>query len=162
MRIPGVRIPGVRIPSVRIPGVRQLTVLVAAVLGLSAGLTACGPAGIPGTPRQVDPVIGVAERATLGTVLTADGQTVYRYTKDGPGRSSCHGQCAQDWPPVIVTRHPDTQGEVPGRLGTLKRDDGRRQLTYNDVPLYLYIEDSPRSADANGQDVDHEWFVLHP
>jgi len=117
---------------------------------------------MPHDPRQVDPVIGVAERAKLGTVLTADGQTVYLYTKDLPGQTRCYGQCAQDWPPVIVTRHPDTRGDLPGRLGIVKRDDGRRQLTYNDVPVYLYIEDSPRSVDANGQDVDHEWFVVHP
>ena len=141
---------------------RKHAALLPALLGLSAWLTACAPAPTTGAPRQVDPVIGVAERATLGTVLTADGQTVYRYTKDAPDLTRCYGQCAQDWPPVIVTRHPDTQGGVSGRIGTVKREDGRRQLTYDGVPLYLYIEDAPRSADANGEDVDHEWFVVHP
>ena len=42
------------------------------------------------------------------------------------------------------------------------REDGRRQLTYNDVPIYLYIEDAPSSDDANGQNVDREWYVVHP
>ncbi len=137
---------------------RQLGMLFAVVVVLGA----CAPAAIPHQARQVDPVLGVAERGALGTVLTADGQTVYLYTKDTPGETHCYGQCAQDWPPLIVTRHPEVRGPLPGRLGTTKRDDGRRQLTYNDVPIYLYIEDAPSSDDANGQNVDHEWFVVHP
>lgn len=137
---------------------RELGVVIAVVVGLAA----CAPAGLPHEPRQIDPVLGVADRGALGTVLTADGQTVYLYTKDAPRETRCFGQCAQDWPPLIVTRHPDARGDFPGRLGTVKRDDGRRQLTYNDVPIYLYIEDAPRSDDANGQNVDHEWYVVHP
>lgn len=140
------------------PAVRQLGVVIALVLGLAA----CAPTAIPTDQRQVDPILALAERGKLGTVLTADGQSVYLYTKDAPGKTRCSGQCAQDWPPVIVTRHPDTRGDLPGKLGSVRREDGRRQLTYNDVPVYLYIEDAPRSDDANGQDVDHEWYVVHP
>ncbi|HEY8655970.1 MAG TPA: hypothetical protein VIN34_04480 [Candidatus Limnocylindria bacterium] len=131
-------------------------------IALAIGLAACAPAPLPRDARQIDPIIATAERGTLGTVLTADGQTVYLFTKDAPGRTRCVDRCAQDWPPIIVTRHPDARGDLPGRLGTTKRDDGRRQLTYNEVPLYLYTEDAPHSADANGQDVDHEWYVVHP
>ena len=132
------------------------------LLGLALAATACAPAALPKESRQIDPILGTAERGKLGTVLTADGQTLYLFTKDRPGETRCVEQCAQIWPPVIVTRHPDTRGDVPGKLGTTKRDDGRRQLTYNDVPVYLYIEDAPHSDDANGQDVDHEWYVLKP
>jgi len=132
------------------------------ILALALALTACAPAALPKESRQVDPILGTAERGKLGTVLTADGQTVYLFTKDRPGETRCIDRCAQDWPPVIVTRHPDTRGDIPGKVGTTKRADGRRQLTYNDVPVYLYIEDAPHSDDANGQDVDHEWYVLKP
>lgn len=132
------------------------------VLTLALALTACAPVGLPREPRQIDPILGSAERGKLGTVLTADGQTVYLYTKDLPRQTSCYGLCAQTWPPIIVTKHPDVRGDIPGKLGTVIREDGRRQLTYNDVPLYLYIEDAPHSDDANGQDVDHEWYVLRP
>ena len=137
---------------------RQLGSIIALVIGL----TACAPAALPKEARQIDPVLATAERGKLGTVLTADGQTLYLFTKDVPGQTRCVDRCAQDWPPLIVTRHPDARGDVPGKLGTLKRDDGRRQLTYNGVPVYLYIEDAPHSDDANGQDVDHEWYVMHP
>lgn len=143
------------------PRVPQLMRHVFVVPALVLALTACAPT-LPRQSRQVDPIIGTSERGKLGTVLTADGQTLYLYTKDRPGETRCVERCAQDWPPVIVTRHPDTTGAVRGKLGTVKRDDGRRQLTYNDVPVYLYIEDAPHSDDANGQDVDHEWYVLKP
>ena len=107
-------------------------------------------------------MLGTAARGALGMVLTADGQTVYLYTKDVPRETRCYGDCAQIWPPIIVTRHPDVRGDLPGKLGTVIREDGRRQLTYNDVPIYLYIEDAPSSDDANGQNVDREWYVVHP
>lgn len=131
------------------------------LIALALVLAACAPA-LPSAPRQIDPIVAPAERGALGTVLTADGQTLYRFTRDRPGESRCVDRCAQDWPPVIVTRHPDTRGDLPGRFGSSRRDDGRRQLTYDGVPLYLYIEDAPQSDDANGQDVDHEWYVIHP
>ncbi|GAC1699204.1 MAG: hypothetical protein NVS9B6_10670 [Candidatus Limnocylindrales bacterium] len=140
------------------PVMRSSGVLLALVLAL----TACAPAALPKESRQVDPILGTAERGKLGTVLTADGQTVYLFAKDKPGETRCFDQCAQTWPPIIVTRHPETRGAIQGKLGTVKRDDGRRQLTYNDLPVYLYIEDAPHSEDANGQDVDHEWYVLKP
>ena len=148
-----------RTRSPRVPPVMRH---IAVVLALALTLTACAPGARPTASRQVDPILGSAERGKLGTVLTADGQTVYLFTKDKPGETRCVDQCAQVWPPIIVTRHPDTRGDIPGKLGTVKRDDGRRQLTYNDVPVYLYIEDAPHSDDANGQDVDHEWYVLKP
>lgn len=137
---------------------RAFGVLLALVLAASA----CAPAAGPKESRQVDPILSTAERGTLGTVLTADEQTVYLFTKDKPNETRCFDRCAETWPPIIVTRRPEIRGAIPGKLGTVKRDDGRRQLTYNDAPLYLYIEDAPHSDDANGQDVDHEWYVLKP
>jgi len=125
-------------------------------------LAACADTTIPHDPRQTDPVIGTAPRGPLGTVLTADGMTVYRYTVDGPRRSACYEVCAMNWPPVLVTRTPTVAGSIPGRFGSIVRTDGHRQLTYHDVPLYLYIEDPPRTDQANGQDVDHQWFVVRP
>jgi predicted lipoprotein with Yx(FWY)xxD motif len=131
-------------------------VLAALVLGACADLT------IPNTPRATDPVIGVAPREKLGNVMTADAMTVYVYTKDRPRETVCYEICAMNWPPLLVTRTPAIAGSFPGRFGSVTRRDGAKQLTYNELPLYLYIEDPPRTDQANGQDVDHEWFVVHP
>ena len=136
---------------------RLFVVLVAAVL-----LAACADSTIPKHPRTTDPVIGLAPRETLGTVLTADGMTVYVYTKDTPRQTVCYDICAMNWPALLVTRTPTFAASLPGRFGSVTRADGAKQLTYNDLPLYLYIEDPPGTDQANGQDVDHEWFVVHP
>ena len=125
-------------------------------------LAMCADTTVPHNPRQTDPVIGTAPRGPLGTVLTADGMTVYLYAVDRPGQSACYDICAMNWPPLVVTRTPTLAASFGGRFRSAVRTDGRRQLTYNDVPLYLYIEDPPGTDQANGQDVDHQWFVVHP
>jgi predicted lipoprotein with Yx(FWY)xxD motif len=133
------------------------------VLALALLLTAsCVDVSIPKDPRTTDPVIGVAPREKLGTVMTADGMTVYLYTKDRPHQTVCYDICAMNWPPLLVTHTPTLSASCPGRFGSVTRKDGAKQLTYNDLPLYLYIEDPPRTDQANGQDVDNEWFVVHP
>ena len=39
---------------------------------------------------------------------------------------------------------------LPGRIGTITRTDGSRQLTYNGHPLYTYIGDTaPGQARGN-------------
>lgn len=125
-------------------------------------VASCADTTVPKAPRTTDPVLGVASRGTLGDVITADGMTVYLYTRDGSGASVCYEICAMDWPPLLVTHTPALGAALPGRLGSVARRDGRKQLTYEGRPLYVYIEDPPGTDQANGQDVDHEWFVVHP
>ena len=39
----------------------------------------------------------------LGAFLTdASGMTLYTFTKDEPGKTNCYGQCATNWPPLIL------------------------------------------------------------
>jgi predicted lipoprotein with Yx(FWY)xxD motif len=107
-------------------------------------------------------VLGVAARETLGNTITADRMTVYVYTLDKPGESVCYDICAMNWPPLLVTHTPALAASFPGRLASTTRRDGAKQLTYNGQPLYLYIEDPPNTDQANGQNVDQQWFVAKP
>ena len=135
---------------------------IAAIL-LAGLLASCASAAIPSQPRTTDPVIGVAARGALGDVLTADGMTVYVYTKDLPRQTVCYDLCAMNWPPIQVTHTPTLGHAFPGNaFGSVTRKDGSRQLTYKNLPLYRYIEDPPGTDQANGQDVDHEWYVVKP
>ena len=129
---------------------------------LALVLASCASATIPKQPRYADPLIGIGAREKLGNVITADGMTVYAYTKDKPRETVCYDICAMNWPPLTVTHTPSLAASFPGRFGSVTRKDGARQLTYNDVPLYLYIEDLPGTDQTNGQDVDHEWFIVKP
>jgi len=126
-------------------------------------IAACGSTAIPKQPRTTDPVIGIAAREELGEVMTADGMTVYVYTKDRPRQTVCYDICAMNWPPLLVTHTPTLSQPFPGgTFGSVIRQDGSKQLTYKNLPLYLYIEDPPGTDQANGQGVDQEWFVVKP
>jgi predicted lipoprotein with Yx(FWY)xxD motif len=125
-------------------------------------ICACTDTTIPRDPRTTDPVLGVAPRDKLGSVMTADNMTVYVYTKDSPRETVCYDICAMNWPPLLVTHTPTLAASFPGRFASVTRNDGTKQCTYNGQPLYLYIEDPPGTDQANGQNVDNEWFVVHP
>jgi predicted lipoprotein with Yx(FWY)xxD motif len=59
------------------------------------------------------------------------------------GRSACTGACAEAWPLYIVSgRLRAGTGVKRARLGTIRRPDGSRQLTYAGRPLYYYVGDS--------------------
>ena len=81
---------------------------------LALVLAACTSTAIPAHPRTTDPVIGVAPRDKLGDVLTADGMTVYVYTKDRPRETVCYDICAMNWPPLLVTHTPTLGHSFPG------------------------------------------------
>src|SRR6266566_196612 len=88
---------------------------------------------------------------TIGgaTVLTnAQGFTLYWFAPDTPAVSKCYGSCAAYWLPVTGTAAASPG--LPGRIGTITRTGGARQLTYNGHPLYTYIGDStPGQAKGN-------------
>ena len=102
---------------------------------------------------------------SVGTVLVAgsNGMTVYTFTQDvkDSGKSACTGQCSTIWPALTVAdgATPSAGSGVTGKLGTIKRDDGKSQVTYNGLPLYFFHNDSA-PGDANG--VYDMWEVVKP
>lgn len=83
-----------------------------------------------------------------GTVLVdGRGLPLYVFTADRGRRSRCAGACAAAWP-VTVARGPvRAAGNARGALlGTTRRADGRRQVTYRGRPLYTYHADRPGVA----------------
>jgi predicted lipoprotein with Yx(FWY)xxD motif len=88
------------------------------------------------------------------------------FTRDTRGGASrCYGACAAAWP-VYFTKGQLRAGEGVRRslIGTTRRRDGRRQLTYNGWPLYYYVGDrSPGQVLC--QNVDEfggTWLVVRP
>lgn len=107
-----------------------------------------------------------SETTTAGKVLAnPHGMTVYYYTVDKPGSgaSACTGTCAMDWPPVIApVRIPDAMMMLlpgAGKIGTVIRPGGVRQVTLNGYPLYRYSDDkAPGQAKGNGE--GGVWHVI--
>jgi predicted lipoprotein with Yx(FWY)xxD motif len=52
------------------------------------------------------------------------------------------------------------EGVDPAKLGTIKRKDGKLQVTYNGMPLYLWVNDKA-PGDTTGQNVNGVWFVVN-
>lgn len=120
------------------------------------------------TPSSSTPssaaVVTVATVGSHGAVLVnAKGFTLYTYTPDGTGPSTCTGACAKAWPPLTLpagttTPYGGTSVQA-GDLGTVTRSDGTLQVTYQKKPLYTFAGDTA-PGQANGQGVGGVWFVV--
>jgi predicted lipoprotein with Yx(FWY)xxD motif len=95
----------------------------------------------------------------LGDILVdVDGNTVYLYTPDEQGESTCYDACEEAWPVVgEVTVVGDGLDE--SLLGTTTRTDGVVQATYNSWPLYYFANDTA-PGDTAGQGVSDVWYVV--
>src|SRR5439155_8529020 len=70
------------------------------------------------------------------------GFALYAFTRDPRDRSVCRGACAAAWPPYVIRTPPRADAGVESSLlGTVRRSDGRLQVTYARRPLYYYVGD---------------------
>ncbi|WIX80344.1 SCO0930 family lipoprotein [Amycolatopsis carbonis] len=100
----------------------------------------------------------------VGAAVTdQDGFTLYLFTKDSkkPSKSTCDGDCAKLWPPVLTTGDVALDGIDAKLLGSVKRADGTTQATLGGWPLYRYSKDTA-PGQANGMGVKGTWFVIEP
>jgi predicted lipoprotein with Yx(FWY)xxD motif len=99
----------------------------------------------------------------IPTVVGPDGRTLYWFAHDHDGEPTCYDQCAEEWPPLTVEAGIDvtTSDGVQGTVGTVAREDGSLQVTYNGWPQYYYHEDTG-PGQANGQGEGDVWFATPP
>lgn len=131
----------------------------------SAGTTtdqpATGESG-GGTAESLPYTVAVTTHPQHGVILTdAAGMTLYLFTQDEAGESTCYDDCAAAWPPLTVEGSPTVPDGLPGEVGTTERDDGSAQVTYEGTPLY-YWQGDEQPGDATGHGVNDVWFVVHP
>ena len=103
---------------------------------------------------------------SLGTVLTdGKGLTVYLFEADTTTKPTCYGACATVWPPLLTTGAPVAgSGAKTSLLGTVKRTDGKLQVTYAGHPLY-YFAGHTTAGDVSGQGVNSfgaHWDAVRP
>ncbi len=97
----------------------------------------------------------------FGAILaTPKKQALYYWSveKRAGGKIRCTGSCARAWPPLYA------QGSVPkrvsgikGTFGKIRRPDGKRQVTFNGLPVYTYAHERPTQVLCNNVD---GWFVV--
>ena len=128
----------------------------ALLLAACAPQTGAGSAG-PSTGGGIE--ITVSHTGAGDALAGAGGMTLYVLTADAGGTSTCTGDCATTWPPLLGDGSEVNAGEgVTGEFGTTTRDDGSTQVTHNGQPLYHYSGDQA-AGDANGQGVGGVWFI---
>jgi predicted lipoprotein with Yx(FWY)xxD motif len=93
------------------------------------------------------------------------GRVLYGFTRDRRGGpSQCYGACAGAWP-VYFSKGTLKAGNGvrQGMLGTVRRRDGRRQVTYNGWPLYYYAHEGPGEVKCqNVRGFGGLWLVVKP
>jgi predicted lipoprotein with Yx(FWY)xxD motif len=93
------------------------------------------------------------------------GFVLYAFTKDPRGRSVCSGACAAAWPPYLVAKAPKAGlGVKRSLLGSIRRANGKIQVTYGGRPLYYYVGDrAPRQILCqNVLEFGGLWLVARP
>lgn len=135
-----------------------LAILVAAVAAtFAAGAGASAGAQATLTVRS----------SKYGSILfDGRGRALYAFTRDrrgGPSR--CYGACARAWPVYFSGRRLLAgKGVKRSLIGTTKRRDGRRQITYNGRPLYYYVGDKSAGQVScqNVAEFGGTWLVMRP
>lgn len=117
----------------------------------------------PEEEPETDATVAVAD-SDLGSILVdADGNTLYMFVPDQEaGEPTCYDDCAAAWPALEADGDPVAgEGVDASLLGTAERTDGSVQVTYNDLPLYLFSGDEA-AGDTNGQGLNDVWWAVSP
>jgi len=109
-------------------------------------------------------VAQTAEPAKVGdtvkgkVLVDAKGMTLYTLDRDTtPNKSTCNGQCATNWPPLMVSG----DAKDAGSWTVVTRDDGAKQWAYKGKPLYFWKDDK-KPGDVEGDNRGNVWHVATP
>ncbi len=108
-------------------------------------------------------VVGEATAPSLHkTVLTnTKGLTLYSLSVEKNGRFICTGSCTHTWLPLVVAAGTTPKGPV--KLGTIKRPEGKIQVTFKGLPLYTFDGDSAKGqAKGEGFKDVGTWHAVTP
>lgn len=116
------------------------------------------------TAATMDVTIMTSSSADVAEPYLVDqeGLTLYLFTIDtqNSGASACMEDCLAAWPALMVTTAPAAGEGVDATMpGTITRDDGTMQATYNGWPLYYYAEDLA-PGDISGQGINDVWYLV--
>jgi predicted lipoprotein with Yx(FWY)xxD motif len=135
-------------------------------LALARSSDATNPGSVASDGPSKAPAQVQVMSSQYGDVLSdGKGYALYLFTRDKPDKSRCYGSCARVWPPFKTKGKPTAGvGIDASLLGTAKRKNGSKQVTYAGHPLYYYEHD-----DEAGEILCHDvnefggrWLVVQP
>jgi predicted lipoprotein with Yx(FWY)xxD motif len=123
-----------------------------ATTAAAAPPTTAAPAAAPASAKLAD--------SPLGKILVdADGRTLYGFTNDKDGTSTCTGNCAKAWPAATITGQPAPGDSVTAQLTAIDAPAGGKMLKAGKWPLYRFSGDAA-PGETNGQGSGGVWFVV--
>jgi predicted lipoprotein with Yx(FWY)xxD motif len=128
--------------------------------------SAVGSAASANPDAAARPTLTVRDSRYGRVLFDGRGFALYAFTRDSRrGPSRCYGACAKAWPVYYAKSGLRAgAGVKQSLLGTVRRRDGRRQVTYNGWPLYYYVhEDRPGLILCqNVSEFGGLWLVVKP
>lgn len=136
--------------------------IVAALITLTLFAASCSKNNkITPAPTAPPAVTGVklTDNATFGKLLTDNnGVSLYFFSKDVAGTSTCVGGCATTWPVFYQPNLTIGTDLTTTDFAEITRADGSKQTTYKGWPLYYYSKDV-KAGDTNGDAVGNLWAI---
>lgn len=134
---------------------RRLIITATATLAMVWPLAGCGGDDSDGTGGGGGTAtVSVRDDPAFGEILVdSAGNTLYSAEQEANGTIVCVADCAGIWPPLTLPdgETPTAGDGVTGSVGTVTRDDGAVQVTYNGAPLYTFsLDTAPGSVSGEG------------
>jgi predicted lipoprotein with Yx(FWY)xxD motif len=151
------------------------------VFAFALALAGCGndsPSAADEEPATLSTAVSAepAAKASKGTKIKlgdsefgrmlfgSNDRAIYVFENDPRGQTVCYGECAQAWPPVLTRGEPRAGAGVrKALLGTVKRRNGKQQVTYAGRPLYFYAHERPGQVLCHNVKLNGGlWWVVGP
>jgi predicted lipoprotein with Yx(FWY)xxD motif len=130
-------------------------------LGAAAATAVSGAtAGAASAPVVVKTARNAKVHHTV--LVNRSGHTLYSLSAERHGRLICtDDECLSFWTPLTVRPGTRPKGTV-GSLGTIRRPDGKTQVTYRGRPLYSFYQDGRGEANGEGFKDVGTWHAVVP
>jgi len=148
--------------TARLRSIALVLALLASKIAISAGLicgqNTDGPQAAGSTPpgiRLKTAYTGPKSPDQHPALLYADtdNKPLYVFDKDRPDQSTCIGDCASLWPPLLAAANARPSGDWT----LIRRTDTQsRQWAYLKRPLYTFSKDNPKTGSAQGVTGRHD------
>ncbi|MGH9294566.1 MAG: hypothetical protein ACRD0B_04475 [Acidimicrobiales bacterium] len=120
----------------------------------------------PSAEAATSPMVRAVSVRGYGSVLANSRRdSLYLLTNEVRAKLRCTGGCLHLWTPVYVkkSKRITVGAGVKGRLGRVRRGT-RYQVTFNSYPVYTYVGDHHRPAEAHGEGVvfgpKATWYLI--
>ena len=132
------------------------SVKVALAIGATAlGVVGCADDAGDRSAGAAGASAGIVSVASIdGTDVLADseGRTLYTAAVERGAKILCVEACTSFWKPVVASRDDaeSAAAELDADLGVVDRPEGDRQLAFNGLPLYTFVEEDAGQLEGDG------------